>query len=78
VYYAKPSSPFGYYRGNPVFNGDGSNQGANVSGMNVFSSGQGKGGGADAGTGTWSPTILYLFVLILVEMFVFAWVSRHI
>jgi hypothetical protein len=76
VYYAKPSSPFGYYRGNPVFNGDGSNQGANVSGMNVFSSGQGSAAGE--GTSAWSPTILYLFVLVLIEMFVFAWVARHI
>lgn len=76
MYYAKPSSPFGYYRGNPVFNGDGSNQGPNVSGTNIFSSGQGS--SAAGGTSAWSPTILYLFVLILVEMFVFAWVSRHI
>ena len=76
MYYARPTSSFGYYRGNPVFNGDGSSQGPNVSGLNVFSSGQGN--ATDGGTGAWSPTILYLFVLVLIEMFVFAWVSRHI
>lgn len=75
MYYAKPSSPFGYYRGNPVFNGDGSNQGPNEMGMNIFSQGQGSSANA---TSAWSPTILYLFVLILIEMFVFAWISRKL
>lgn len=76
MYYAKPNSSFGYYRGNPIYNGDGSSQGPNVSGTNIFSAGQGNAAGS--GTSAWSPTILYLFVLILIEMFVFAWVSRHI
>jgi hypothetical protein len=75
VYYARPTSSFGYYRGNPVFNGDGSNQGPNVSGTNFFSQGQGTGTSGDS---AWSPTILYLFVLILVEMFLFAFISRKI
>lgn len=76
MYYAKPSSPFGYYRGNPVFQGDGSNTGPTVSGMNFFS--QGQGSSASSATSAWSPTILYLFVLVLVEMFLFAWIARHI
>jgi hypothetical protein len=74
VYFSKPTSSFGYYRGWPIFNGDGSGMGPNVSGNNVFSAGQ----GSAAGTSAWSPTILYLFVLILVEMFVFAMISRRL
>lgn len=75
MYFAKPTSSFGYYRGWPIFNGDGSGMGPNVSGNNVFSSGQ----GSSSATGTgWSPTILYLFVLILVEMFVFALIARKL
>lgn len=73
--YSLPTSSFGYYRGAPVFNGDGAGQGPNVSGSNVFTAGQGTSTGA--GT-TWSPTILYLFVLILIEMFVFAFIARHV
>ena len=73
--FARPTSSFGYYRGSPIYNGDGSNQGPNVSGTNVFSSGQGS--GTSSGS-AWSPTILYLFVLILVEMFLFAFISRKI
>jgi hypothetical protein len=55
--------------------GQGSGQGVNMAGTNVFSAGQGPQGGNATG---WSPTVLYLFALILVEMFVFAIVSRHI
>lgn len=76
MYYSLPTSSFGYYRGAPVFNGDGSGTGPNVSGSNVFTAGQGA--ATSAGSSTWSPTILYLFVLILVEMFVFAFIARHI
>lgn len=75
MYYSLPTQSFGYYRGAPLAGGQGSGMGAQVSGSNVFSAGQ----GATAGTtGAWSPTILYLFVLILVEMFVFAFISRHV
>jgi hypothetical protein len=75
VQFAKPTSSYGYYRGFPIFGGEGSGQGPNVSGSNVFSAGQ----GASTSSGTsWSPTILYMFVLILVEMFVFAWVARKL
>ena len=76
MYFAKPTQSFGYYRGSPVFNGDGAGQGANVSGANVFSAGQGS--TTSSGGGSWSPTILYMFVLILVEMFVFALIARHL
>jgi hypothetical protein len=74
VYYARPSSSFGYYRGWPIYGGDGSGMGVEMAGSNVFSAGQ----GTDAGSGTWTPTILYLFVLIIVEMFVFAFIARRL
>lgn len=73
--FARPTSSFGYYRGSPIFNGDGSGQGPNMSGTNIFSAGQGAGTAAGS---AWSPTILYLFVLILIEMFLFAFISRKI
>lgn len=74
MYYARPSSAFGYYRGWPLVGNQGSDQGVDMAGTGVFSAGQG-------GTGTaasWTPTILYLFVLIVIEMFVFAWIGRKI
>jgi hypothetical protein len=74
VFYPRPTSSYGYYRGWPIFGGDTGTEGPQVSGTNVFSQGQ----GAAAGTGGWTPTILYLFVLILVEMFVFAYLSRKV
>lgn len=74
-YVSRPSSSFGYYRGNPVYGGDGSGQGVEMAGANVFSAGQGT--QSDSGT-AWTPTILYLFVLIVVEMFVFAFLSRRL
>lgn len=73
-YYAAPSPSFGYYRGWPLAGGQGSGQGVNMAGTNVFSAGS----GTQAGQSTWSPTILYLFVFILIEMFIFAWVGRRI
>lgn len=75
--YSAPSSSFGYYRGNPQFMGTGSGIGQNVAGNNQFAAGQGNVVGG-AGTSNWTPTILYLFVLIVAEMFVFAFLSRHI
>jgi hypothetical protein len=75
VYYARPSSSFGYYRGWPIYGGDGSGQGVEMAGSNVFSAGQGTN---SATGGTWTPTILYLFVLIIVEMFVFAFIARKL
>jgi hypothetical protein len=75
--FALPSSSFGYYRGNPIYGGDGSGQGVNMAGSNVFSAGQGAQGSSGSAT-AWSPTILYMFVLILVEMFVFAIIARKL
>ena len=72
--YAAPSSSFGYYRGNPLAFGQGSQQGVDMAGTNVFSAGQGTTGNST----TWTPTILYLFVLIIAEMFVFAWIGRRV
>lgn len=75
-YFASPSSSFGYYRGAPIFGNEGSGQGVNVAGSNVFSAGSGTQSSA-AGT-SWTPTILYLFVLVVLEMFVFAFIARRL
>lgn len=76
MYYSRPTSSFGYYRGSPVFGGDGSGQGVEMAGTNVFSAGSGTQSGA--GGTSWTPTILYLFVLIVLEMFVFAMIARRL
>jgi hypothetical protein len=73
VYFSSPSSSFGYYRGAPLYQGEGAGQGGIVSGNNVFSAGQGKAQGS-----AWSPTILYLFVFILAEMVIFGMIARHL
>lgn len=75
MYYARPSSAFGYYRGWPLVGNQGSDQGVDMAGSNVFSAGQGP---ISAQASGWTPTILYLFVLIIVEMFVFAFIARKI
>lgn len=75
MYYAHPSSAFGYYRGWPLVGNQGSDQGVNMAGANVFSAGQGPSSATGSG---WTPTVLYLFVLIVAEMFVFAWLARKI
>lgn len=75
MYFSRPTASFGYYRGNPLYGNDGSNQGVDMAGSNVFSAGQ----GTDSATGgAWTPTVLYLFVLIIVEMFVFAFIARRL
>lgn len=71
--FSYPSSSFGYYRGTPYYQGEGSGQGGLVAGQGVFSAGQ----GAAQGTG-WSPTILYLFVFLLAECVIFAMIGRNI
>jgi hypothetical protein len=71
---AWPTSSFGYYRGSPQFQGQGSNQGVSVSGNGVFAPGQGT---ASSGT-AWSPTIMYLFALVVAEMIIFGILSRHV
>lgn len=76
MYFGKPTSSFGYYRGTPYAGGgDDSGMGPLMAGNSVFSSGQGATGVNASG---WTPTVLYLFVLILIEMFVFAFIGRHI
>lgn len=74
--FSYPSSSFGYYRGWPIHGGDGSGQGVEMAGSNVFSAGQGT--QSANGSGTWTPTILYLFVLIVLEMFAFAFIARRL
>jgi len=76
MYFSLPTSSYGYYRGAPIAGGEGSGMGPNMSGSNVFSAGQGSVTSANASA--WTPTILYLFVLIFIEMFIFAFVARHI
>jgi hypothetical protein len=75
MFYPRPTSSYGYYRGWPIHGGDTGTEGPQVSGTGVFSQGQGSN---TAGTAGWTPTILYLFVLILVEMFIFAYISRKV
>jgi hypothetical protein len=75
VYFSRPTSSFGYYRGNPIYQNEGSGQGVNMAGANVFSAGSGSATGSDS---AWTPTILYLLVFIIVEMFVFAFIARRI
>lgn len=76
MYFSRPTQSFGYYRGNPVYGGEGSGQGVEMAGKGVFSAGSG--GSQSTGDSTWTPTILYLFVLIIIEMFVFAFISRRL
>lgn len=73
MYFSLPTQSFGYYRGSPFYGGEGAGQGVNVAGQGVFSAGQGTGQAAG-----WNPTILYLFVFIIAEMFVFAFIARHL
>lgn len=78
MYWALPTSSYGYYRGAPQFGGgaqSGGGQGPNMAGTNVFSQGQGPTGQSNTG---WSPTILYLFALIVVEMAVFGILARKL
>jgi hypothetical protein len=73
VYFASPTSTFGYYRGTPYTGGTGSGMGQAVNGVGILPQGQ----GANQDTG-WTPTILYLFVLIIAEMVIFGFIGRHI
>lgn len=75
MYFSRPTSSFGYYRGNPIYQNEGSGQGVDMAGSNVFSAGSGSTTGSDS---AWTPTILYLLVFIIVEMFVFAFIARRI
>lgn len=73
--FALPSASYGYYRGAPQYGGVGSGNGPSVQGNGAYAQGQ---GAAGTGSGSWNPTILYLFFLVFAEMFVFAFLSRHI
>ena len=73
MYFASPSSSFGYYRGAPLYQGEGAGQGGIVAGNNVFSAGQGQAQGS-----AWSPTILYLFVFVLAEMVIFGMIAKRL
>jgi hypothetical protein len=78
MYWAMPTSSFGYYRGSPEFMGGargGGGQGNFVAGTNTFAQGQGPTG--DTGTG-WNPTILYMLGLIILEMIVFGIIARKL
>ena len=68
-----PAGSQGYYRGTPVYGGQGAGEGQNMAGKGLFSQGT----GPVQGTG-WTPTILYLFVLILAEMVVFGFIARKV
>lgn len=78
MYFAAPTSSFGYYRGAPQVGGgaqSGGGYGPNMAGTNTFSQGQGPTGSS---TGQWSPTILYLIALVIAEMIVFGIISRKL
>lgn len=77
MYFAKPSGAYGYYVGWPLAGNQGSGQGVNMAGSNVFSAGQGT-TQSSSSSSSWSPTILYMFVLIFIEMFVFAMIARRL
>ena len=79
MYFAAPTSSFGYYRGSPQWLGgaqSGGGSGPVMAGTNTFSQGQGPVGG-QAGSG-WNPTILYLIALIVLEMIVFGIIARKL
>jgi len=66
---------YGYYRGSPLYRGQGAGGGPAVSGTGKYAQGQGV---TTSATGQWSPTIVYLLVLVLAEMFIFGYLARKI
>lgn len=74
MYFANPTSSFGYYRGVPYYGGSGSGYGPNGAGNGVFAQGQ----GPVNNTSQWNPTILYMFALIILEMVVFGFLSKYV
>lgn len=79
MYFAAPTSSFGYYRGAPQVGGgaqSGGGQGVAMAGTNAFSQGQGPVSSASAGG--WNPTLLYLFGLIIGEMIIFGIIARKL
>lgn len=76
MYFSKPTSTFGYYRGSPnAFGGSGSGQGPAMAGNGIFPQGQGP---VDNSTSQWNPTILYMFALIILEMVIFGFLARQV
>jgi hypothetical protein len=76
MYFAAPTSSFGYYRGSPQYLGgaqSGGGYGNQVAGNNTFAPGQGT-----QTQSSWSPTILYMFGLIIGEMIVFGILARKL
>jgi hypothetical protein len=78
MYFAAPTSSFGYYRGSPQVMGgaqSGGGQGPAMAGQNTFAQGQGPTG---SGQTSWSPTIMYLIGLVVLEMVVFGIIARKL
>jgi hypothetical protein len=78
MYFALPTSSFGYYRGSPEYMGGargGGGQGNNMAGTNTFAQGQGPNQGQSSG---WNPTILYMIGLIILEMIIFGIIARKL
>lgn len=77
--YSYPAATWGYYRGTPFYGGSGSGygtQGVNdMAGSTSYAAGQGPAAGSSSG---WHPSVLYMFVLIFAEMFVFAYIGKHL
>jgi hypothetical protein len=75
VFYARPSSSFGYWRGGmsdgPLTQNQGSGYGQSNSGVGMFPQGSGP-----QDTKGWSPTLTYLFVFIVVEIVAFGVLGR--
>lgn len=77
MYWAMPTSSFGYYRGSPQAGGgaqSGGGYGPQRMAQNQFAQGQ----GPTQQAGAWTPTILYLVALVILEMAVFAFIARRI
>jgi hypothetical protein len=74
-FYNRGPQSFGYYRGNPLFGGQGAGQGVDMAGSNSYAAGQGPGAGTVGGL---HPSVIYMIVLVIVEMFVFAWLAKHV
>lgn len=74
MYFSNPTSSFGYYRGSPMYGGQGSGNGPTVSGTGQFAQGT----GPVNSTNQWNPTILYMFALIIAEMVIFGFLARRV
>jgi hypothetical protein len=73
--YSLGPQSWGYFRGSGQYGGTGSGIGGSYVAGTSYAAGQGPAAGAGKG---WHPSILYMFVLIIAEMFVFAFISKHL